>query len=274
MNVEVAVIPAAGRGTRMRPATRALPKAMLPIVDRPAVQWVVEEAVRAGAKEVFVVVDPGVGELIERHFNSQEEGPLAGLEDVTVHAVVQDVPRGLGDAVRTAEKEVGSRPFYCLLVDNLVYPDGDVLPDMASAADANSVVCLRELSTDYLARYGFIVPGEWVADSVVEVLGAVEKPGVELAPSKLGLIGRYLFSEPIFAALDHVQPGVGGELQLTDAIHAVGEQGLCRGFVAATDLLDSGTPSGYLEASTILGAAHPDFGARYRAFLTEYTEGW
>ena len=273
MEVEVAVIPAAGRGTRMRPATRALPKAMLPIVDRPAIQWVVEEAARAGAKEIFVVVDPGVGVLIERHFNSQEEGPLPGLEDVVVHPIVQDVPRGLGDAVRTAAAAVGSQPFYTLLVDNLVYPDGDVLPSMAAAADAGSVVCLRELGTEYLARYGFIVPGQWRSEQVVEVLGAIEKPGVEAAPSKLGLIGRYLFTGKIFEALDHVEPGVGGEIQLTDAINAIGEDGSCLGYVAADDLLDAGTPSGYLEASTILGAAHPDFGARYRAFVTEFTEG-
>lgn len=273
MQVEVAVIPAAGRGTRMRPATRALPKAMLPIVDRPAVQWAVEEAVRAGAKEIFVVVDPGVGVLIERHFNSQEEGPLPGLEEVAVHAIVQDVPRGLGDAVRTAANAVGSRPFFTLLVDNLVYPDGDVLPHMAGAARAGSVVCLRELGTEYLARYGFIVPGGWRDERVVEVLGAIEKPGVEAAPSKLGLIGRYLFTEAIFTALDHIEPGVGGEIQLTDAIHAVGEAGSCLGYVASDDLLDTGTPSGYLEASTILGASHPDFGPRYRAFITEFTGG-
>ncbi len=273
MEVEVAVIPAAGRGTRMRPATRALPKAMLPIVDRPAIQWVVEEAARAGAREIFVIVDPGVGVLIDRHFNSQEEGPLAGLEDVAVHAIIQDVPRGLGDAVRTAAAAVGSQPFYTLLVDNLVYPDGDVLPGMAAAADAGSVVCLRELGTEYLARYGFIVPGEWRSEQVVEVLGAIEKPGVEAAPSKLGLIGRYLFTGNIFEALDHVEPGVGGEIQLTDAIDAVGEAGSCLGYVTAEDLLDSGTPSGYLEASTILGAAHPDFGARYRAFVTDFAEG-
>lgn len=257
----------------MRPATRALPKAMLPIVDRPAVQWVVEEAVRAGAREVFVIVDPGVGVLIERHFNSQEEGPLPGLEGVAVHAIVQDVPRGLGDAVRTAARDVGSRPFFTLLVDNLVYPDADVLPSMATAAAGGSVVCLRELGTEYLARYGFIKPGEWHSDQVVDVLGAIEKPGVEAAPSKLGLIGRYLFNAAVFDALDDVQPGVGGEIQLTDAINLIGEAGTCRGYVAADDLLDSGTPSGYLEASTVLGAAHPDFGARYRAFLTEFTEG-
>jgi UTP--glucose-1-phosphate uridylyltransferase len=273
VEVDVAVIPAAGRGTRMRPATRALPKAMLPIVDRPAVQWVVEEAVRAGAKEIFVVVDPGVGVLIERHFNSQEEGPLPGLEDVVVHAIVQEVPRGLGDAVRTAASQVGSRPFFTLLVDNLVYPHGDVLPAMAAAADSGSVVCLRELGTEYLARYGFIKPGEWRDEHVVEVLGAIEKPGVEASPSKLGLIGRYLFNAAIFDALDHLEPGVGGELQLTDAINVVGEAGSCLGYVAQDDLLDAGTPSGYLESSTILGVAHPDFGARYRAFITEFTEG-
>jgi len=273
VDVEIAVIPAAGRGTRMRPATRALPKAMLPIVDRPAVQWVVEEAARAGAREIFVVVDPGVGVLIERHFNSQEEGPLAGLEEVTVHAIVQEIPRGLGDAVRTAAAAVGNQPFYTLLVDNLVHPNGDVLPSMATAAEARSMVCLRELGTEFLARYGFVVPGEWWSEQVVEVLGAIEKPGVEAAPSKLGLIGRYLFTGDIFDALDHIEPGVGGELQLTDAINAVGESGSCLGYVADADLLDAGTPSGYLEASTILGASHPDFGARYRAFITQFTEG-
>ncbi|MDH3606267.1 MAG: sugar phosphate nucleotidyltransferase [Acidimicrobiia bacterium] len=273
MELDVAVIPAAGRGTRMRPATRALPKAMLPIVDRPAVQWVVEEAARAGATDVFIIVDPGVGELIERHFNSQEEGPLPGLEHVAVRAIVQDVPRGLGDAVRTAAEAVGGRPFYTLLVDNLVYPGGDVLPGMAAASHGDSVVCLRELGTEYLARYGFIVPGEWRSEQVVEVLGAIEKPGVEAAPSKLGLIGRYLFTSAVFEALNDVEPGVGGEIQLTDAINAVGEAASCLGYVAANDLLDSGTPSGYLEASTILGAAHPDFGARYRAFVKEFTEG-
>ena len=193
MDVEVAVIPAAGRGTRMRPATRALPKAMLPIVDRPVIQWVVEEAAAAGAREVFVVVDPGVGTLIDRHFNSQEEGPLPGLEGVQVHAVVQDVPMGLGDAVGTAQAGVGSRPFFCLLVDNLVYPDRAVLPAMAEAAAAKSVVCLRELSTDYLARYGFIVPGEWLSESVVEVLGAIEKPGVEAAQmARLVPLSRFI----------------------------------------------------------------------------------
>jgi UTP--glucose-1-phosphate uridylyltransferase len=270
MDVHVAVIPAAGRGTRMRPATRALPKALLPVVDRPALQWVVEEAAVAGAREVYVVVDPGVHILVERHFNSQDEGPLPGLEEVEVHAIVQDIPRGLGDAVRLAAGEVGSRPFFCLLVDNMVPPGREVLSSMAAAANARSMVCLREYPNEFLDRYGFIVPGEWSSENVVQVLGAVEKPGREHAPSKLGLNGRYLFTAAVFDALAGVEPGVGGEIQLTDAIARLGEQGLCDGYVFDFDLLDSGTPSGYLEASTILGAAHPQWGAGYRDFLTGF----
>lgn len=272
MQVEVAVIPAAGRGTRMRPATRAVPKAMLPVVDRPAVQWAVEEAATAGANEVFVVVDPGVQVLIEKHFNSQDEGPLPGLEHVDVHPVVQDVPRGLGDAVRLAAAEVGSRPFFCALVDNMVPPGREVLGSMAGAADSRSVVCLREYAPEYLDRYGFIVPGDWRSDQVVEVRGAVEKPGVERAPSKLGLSGRYLFTSPIFDALDDVKPGFGGEIQLTDAIRLIAEAGHCDGFVFDFDLLDTGTPAGYLEASTILGAAHTTWGPGYRHFLERYVD--
>lgn len=272
MEVEVAVIPAAGRGTRMRPATRAVPKAMLPVVDRPAVQWAVEEASAAGATEIYVIVDPGVQDLIEKHFNSQDEGPLPGLEEVEVRPIVQDVPRGLGDAVRVAAKQVGNRPFFCLLVDNMVPPGREVLSSMAHAVDDRSVVCLREYAPEYLDRYGFIVPGEWRAESVVEVLGAVEKPGVEHAPSKLGLSGRYVFTSPVFDALDDVKPGFGGEIQLTDAIRLIAEAGHCDGYVFDFDLLDSGTPAGYLEASTILGSAHPRWGDSYRHFLERFVD--
>ena len=269
MQVDVAVIPAAGRGTRMRPATRAVPKALMPVVDRPAVQWVVQEAAAAGAHHIFVVVDPGVEDLIERHFNNADEGPLPGLADVVVHPVIQEVARGLGDAVRTARHAVEGRSFFCLLVDNMVRPGKDVLSPMAAAADGRSVVCLRELSAEFLERYGVIVPGETLGDGVLEVLGAVEKPGADKAPSKLALTGRYLFTEEVFWALEDTKPGVGGELQLTDAIDKLGRDGVCRGFVSDTDLLDTGVPATYLEAIAVLGTAHPELGARYRAYLRD-----
>ncbi|MGZ5383476.1 MAG: UTP--glucose-1-phosphate uridylyltransferase [Acidimicrobiia bacterium] len=265
MNVEVAVVPAAGRGIRMRPATRVVPKALIPVVDRPAIQYAVEECVRAGAREVILIVDPGVGTLAERHF--WEEGPLPGLENVTITPVVQEVPHGLGHAVLTARPEVADRPFLCVLADNIPRPGGDVLPGMAGAFDDTSVVCLRRLTPEFLERYGVIVPGAWRSEEVVEVRGAVEKPGAAHAPSDLGLIGRYLFTAEIFPILENLPAGVGGEIQLTDAISELGNAGRCLGYVASQDLLDIGNPLGLLQASTVLGLSHAEWGAEYRSYL-------
>ncbi len=259
--IDLAVIPAAGRGTRMRHATRVVPKAFLPVVDRPAVQYGVEEAARAGATEVIIVVDPGVASLVESHFSN----PLPGLEQVKVSSVTQPAPLGLGDAVLTARASADGRPFFCLLADNI--PRVDVLDRMAEAFDGTSIVSLRELDDDFLNRYGVIVPGEWRSAEVIDVRGAVEKPGVERAPSRLGLIGRYLFTAEVFDVLEKLGPGVGGEVQLTDAIDLLGRDGRCQGMVSPEDLLDVGNPAGFLEASTVLGLAHEEYGDEYRRFL-------
>jgi UTP--glucose-1-phosphate uridylyltransferase len=259
--IDLAVIPAAGRGTRMRHATRVVPKAFLPIVDRPAVQYGVEEAARAGATEVIIVVDPGVASLVESHFSS----PLPGLAHVKVSSVTQPAPLGLGDAVLSARTAVDGRPFFCLLADNI--PRVDVLDRMAAAYDETSIVSLRELDDDFLGRYGVIVPGDWRTDEVVEVRGAVEKPGVEMAPSRLGLIGRYLFTPEVFDVLENLEAGVGGEIQLTDAIDQLGRNGRCQGMISPEDLLDVGNPAGLLVATTVLGLAHEEFGNEYRRFL-------
>ena len=270
MTVEVSVVPAAGRGTRMRPATRVVPKALIPVVDRPAIQYAVEESVRAGAREVILIVDPGVGALVEQHF--WEEGPLPGLENVKITPVVQEVPQGLGDAVLTAREAVADRPFFCVLADNIPRPGGDVLPGMAEAFEDTSVVCLRRLTPEFLERYGVIIPGTWRNPEVVEVLGAVEKPGAAHAPSDLGLIGRYLFAPDVFTILENLPAGLGGEIQLTDAISELGEARRCLGFLAADDLLDVGNPLGLLEASTVLGLSHPEWGTEYGAFLNGLLE--
>jgi UTP--glucose-1-phosphate uridylyltransferase len=219
---------------------------------------------------VILVVDPGVGTLAERHF--WEEGALPGLEDIIVTPVVQEVPHGLGDAVLTARVAVADRPFFCLLADNIPRPGGDVLPGMAGAFDAVSVVCLRHLSPEFLERYGVIVPGNWRNELVVEVRGAVEKPGAG-APSDLGLIGRYIFTPEVFDILEDLPSGVGGEIQLTDAIAELGELGRCLGYVAHQDLLDVGNPLGLLEASTVLGLSHQEWGAEYRDYLAELAAG-
>lgn len=253
MSIEVAVIPAAGRGTRMRPATRVVPKALLTVIDRPAIQYAVEEAARAGATEAIVVVDLDAGHLIAQHFSL--EGPLPGLEDVRVRPVVQEEPLGLGHAVAEAAHMVAGRPFFCLLSDNLVRPGHDVLPALADGSRDGevSVVCLRPLDDDMLSKYGVVATGSDATEGYVELTGAVEKPGPEKAPSRLGLVGRYLFTPEIFGLLADAEPGVGGEIQLTDAIDALGRKGRLRGWVAPTDLLDTGTPEGLLHASIVLG---------------------
>lgn len=253
MSIDVAVIPAAGRGTRMRPATRVVPKALLTVVDRPAIQYSVEEAARAGAKEAVVVVDLDTGHLIAQHFSL--EGPLPGLEDIRLRPAVQEEPLGLGHAVFEAREMVGDRSFFCLLSDNIVRPGHDVLDALATGSDngATSVMCLRELTDEFLKKYGVVVPDSDVVDGYLELKGAVEKPGVEDAPSRLGLVGRYLFTPEIFPILEKTKPGALGEIQLTDAIDVLGKAGNMRGYIADSDLLDIGTPQGFLKATVELG---------------------
>ena len=276
MKVEVAVIPAAGHGTRMHPATRSVPNALLPVVDRPAIQWVVEEGARAGVEEFIIVVNPGAEEFLFRHFDGTgalgELDVLEGLEHVRVRSVVQDSAQGLGDAVRTARDAVDGRPFFCLLADNIVPPGGDVLASLAAVSGGRSVMCLRRVEPEMLDQYGVAVVAGAATDDVVEVVGAVEKPGLARAPSDLGFVGRYLFTAEIFDHLDRVEPGHGGEIQLTDAIASLGAAGRAIGFVASRDLLDVGTPGGYLRATTLLALADSELGDAYREFLDEVGE--
>jgi UTP--glucose-1-phosphate uridylyltransferase len=267
MSIEVAVIPAAGRGTRMRPATRVVPKALLTVIDRPAIQYSVEEAARAGAKEAVVVVDLDAGHLLAQHFNI--EGPLPGLEDIQLRPVVQEEPLGLGHAVNEAAHMVGDRPFYCLLSDNIVRPGHDVLASLGDGSrdGSVSVMCLRDLTEEFLSKYGVVVPASELEDRYLDLAGAVEKPGPINAPSRLGLVGRYLFTPEVFEILGGLEPGHGGEIQLTDAINELGARGRLRGYVAEEDLLDVGTPIGLLEASVELG--EHEFGQEFSSWLKE-----
>jgi UTP--glucose-1-phosphate uridylyltransferase len=272
MKVDVAVIPAAGRGTRMQPATRSVPKALLPVVDRPAIQWIVEEGMRAGVEEFVIVVNPGVDDLVYSHFEGMGGlDMLDGFHGVTLTWVVQKEALGLGHAVLTAAAAVDERPFFCLLGDNLAVPDREYLGSMAEASDGRSVVCLRVLDDEGVKRYGVVVSGDELADRTVEVKGAVEKPG-DAAPSRLGLVGRYLFTAEIFEHLGRLGPGLGGEIQLTDAVGTLGEAGRCLGWVADHDLLDVGTPAGYAEAVTRLALWHPEVGPGSREYLRGLSE--
>lgn len=268
MNVDVAVIPAAGRGTRMRPATNAIPKALLTVVDRPSIQWVVEEAVRAGVTEVIVVVDPNTGAMIERHF-----ADLPDTQAANVHSVVQHEARGLGDAVLRSREAVGDRPFFVLTADDLIRPRESILDHLVSSSgDVHSVVCVRELPDEVLSSKGVIVPRSTIGRNVVAMGGAVEKPTPTEAPSRLCIQGRYLFMPDVFGQLEGVGPGYGGEIQLTDAIDALARQGRCRAHVTDVEILDVGNPGGFLNANFVLATASAKYGSDLKAIMRKLLE--
>ena len=250
---EVAVIPAAGRGTRMRPATHAIPKALLPIVDRPSVQYVVEEAIDAGAREVILVVDPEGGDLIRSHFEAVDLA--VNGDEVCIRTVDQSEPLGLGHAIGCARPLTGDRPFMCLLADNVLRPGSEIMAPLLDVFDATSVVALNEVDDEGATLYGIVSVEAELSPNVFRLRGAVEKPGPHAAPSRLGLIGRYVFTSGVFDILDGLETGHGGEVQLTDAIDQLAKSDGCIGVVTGSSLLDTGRPIGMLEASAVVGMA-------------------
>lgn len=261
----------------MRPATNAVPKALLTVVDRPSIQWVVEEAARAGVREAAVVVDPEARAMVERHFRMIEGLPQLG--GIGVRTVVQSEAKGLGHAVAAGREAVGERPFFVMTADDLIRPDQDVLPRLAEASGGGSVLCLRRLPEEALSSKGVVVPGagsapgEDGAERELEVAGAVEKPPAGGAPSRLAIQGRYLFTPEVFDFLEGAEPGYGGEIQLTDAIDALGRRGRCRGYVTEVGFLDTGHARGFLEANLALASASADYGEDAKAMMKRMLEG-
>ncbi len=252
MTVDIAVIPAAGRGTRMRPATRVVPKALLTVVDRPTIQYAVEEAARAGAREAILIVDLEVGHLVHQHFANADR--LPGLEHIKIRPVVQEEPLGLGHAVLEAERVVANRPFMCILADDIVRPGRDVLPDLIEASeDGTSVVCIQEMTPEVIVSKGAVIPTSDLVDGVMSIGGAIEKPDRTSIPSLYGVLGRYVFQPEIFEHLAGLEPGRGGEIQLTDAMNRLGQEGKLKGAITDQEFLDVGNPLGLLRASIVLG---------------------
>lgn len=288
-----AVIPVAGLGTRFLPATKAVPKELLPVVDRPAIEYIVEEAVRAGLSDVLMVTGRGKG-AIEDHFDGSPEleraldakGDQQRRErvdlssDIEVHFVRQGVPKGLGHAVLCGRSHVGDEPFAVLLGDDMIDARDHLLEQMigVQAERGGSVVALMEVPRDQVSLYGCaaIDPADEGQD-VVRVTGLVEKPPVEEAPSNLAVIGRYVLHPRIFEVLEHTEPGRGGEIQLTDALlelaGADGEGAGMTGVVFRGRRYDTGDRLDYLKAVVRLGREHPEIGADFSAWLTEYVGG-
>lgn len=291
------VIPAAGMGTRFLPATKAMPKEMLPVVDKPAIQYVVEEARAAGLHEVIMITGRNKRAL-EDHFDRaseletllEEKGNFALLDSVRestglaqMHYVRQAQPRGLGDAVLTAEIFVGDEPFVVLLGDDLVDERDPILPTMIKVHEqfGGCVLALMEVSPEEISQYGVaaVVPvnPSLGLEGVVRITGLVEKPALEDAPSNYAVLGRYLLTPEIFSILRVTKPGRGNEVQLTDAIQVLTQRtdngGPVHGVIFKGRRYDTGDKLGYLQATVRLAAEREDLGPKFRAWLKDFAKG-
>ncbi|MGK5533641.1 UTP--glucose-1-phosphate uridylyltransferase GalU [Streptomyces sp. URMC 129] len=287
--ISKAVIPAAGLGTRFLPATKATPKEMLPVVDQPAIQYVVEEATAAGLTDVLMITGRNKRPL-EDHFDRNYEledalrrkGDSERLSRVqqstalaTMHYVRQGDPRGLGHAVLCAAPHVGDQPFAVLLGDDLIDPRDPLLTTMiqVQAEHGGSVVALMEVDPEQIHLYG-AASVDPVADGVLRVTGLVEKPDPADAPSNLAVIGRYVLDAGVFEVLGKTPPGRGGEIQLTDALQAMaGDSALggpVHGVVFKGRRYDTGDRADYLRSIVRLACERPDLGPEFRSWLRHY----
>jgi len=284
MPIRKAVIPAAGLGTRFLPATKAVPKEMLPVVDTPAIQYVVEEAVRAGLTDVLMITGRSKGAL-EDHFDRvvelelalEAKGDLAKLAVVQesthlgdVHFVRQGDPRGLGHAVLVAADHVGNEPFAVLLGDDLIDPRDPLLEQMIELQqrEGGSVVALMEVPHDQISLYGCAAVSG--AGDVVSITGLVEKPPVAEAPSNLAIIGRYVLPPSVFEVLRRTAPGRGGEIQLTDALQELITHEPVHGVVFRGRRYDTGDRLDYLKTVVRLASEREDLGPPLLAWLREW----
>jgi len=285
--VRKAVIPAAGLGTRFLPATKAQPKEMLPVVDKPAIQHVVEEAVRAGIRDILVITGRGkrsVEDHFDRSFELEHYLEKAGkfeqlkqmqeiAEMADIHYVRQGDPRGLGHAVSVARQHVGDEPFVVMLGDDIMTERSPVLKQMLEIHEryGRSVLALKEFARQDISSYGCVLP-EAVDDTLVRILAIVEKPRPEDAPSNLAVMGRYVFTPEIFEALERTQPGAGGEIQLTDAVALLLKEQTVYGFVFEDGRYDIGDKLDYLRATVELAIDREDLGPKFRMFLADLVQ--
>jgi UTP--glucose-1-phosphate uridylyltransferase len=285
--VRKAVIPAAGLGTRFLPATKSQPKEMVPVIDKPTIQYVVEEAVGAGITDILVITGRGK-RAIEDHFdrnfelefyleegkkNEELEQVQAISEMADIHYIRQRDPLGLGHAVSVARQHVGSEPFAVLLGDDIMVDDSKLLRSMLDCYEryGRSVVAVLEVAREDIKNYGCVSP-EAIEEDLVRIRSIVEKPKPEDAPSNLAVIGRYVFTPEIFDALDRITPGAGGELQLTDAISLLLETQTVFGYTFETGRYDIGKKIDFLRATVELALDRPDLGDEFKAFLADLVQ--
>ena len=279
--VRIAVIPAAGLGTRFLPATKAQPKEMLPIVDKPCIQYIIEEAIDSGIEDILIITGRNK-RAIEDHFDRAVElelmlkaqgkydllGLVQELSRVTIHYVRQKEPKGLGHAVLCAKHFVGDEPFAVLLGDDIMDAEVPVLKQLMDVYEdcGGSVLGVQEVPKDRVSSYGVVKPVAvkerlWRADDLVE------KPSVEEAPSRLAVLGRYIISPEIFGVLEKTEPGRGGEIQLTDALKKLSEREPVYAYEFEGRRYDVGDKQGYLEATVDFALKRPDLRDPFLRYL-------
>jgi UTP--glucose-1-phosphate uridylyltransferase len=284
--IRKAVIPAAGLGTRFLPATKSSPKEMLPVVDKPAIQYVVEEAVQAGLTDILIITGRGkraVEDHFDRNFELEYALDQAGKHELLkevqsasdladIHYVRQKDPLGLGHAVSVARNHVGHEPFAVMLPDDIMVDEGRLLRAMLDlhARESASVVALQEVAPEEISSYGCVDPVGPPRAGVVEVRRMIEKPPADEAPSNLAIIGRYVFNAGIFDMLERIEPGRGGELQLTDAMALLVETQPFFGYVCQEGRYDVGQKLDFLRANVELALDRPDLGPQFAAWLRDY----
>ncbi|MBX4270551.1 UTP--glucose-1-phosphate uridylyltransferase GalU [Clostridium estertheticum] len=264
MKVKKAIIPAAGLGTRFLPATKALPKEMLPIVDKPTMQYIIEEAISSGIEEILIITGRNK-KSIEDHFdksleleleleNKHKEGLLKQVRDISnmvnIHFIRQKEPKGLGHAINCARSFVGNEPFAVMLGDDIVDAKTPCLKQLMDCYDKNrtTILGVQKVAKENVDKYG-IVDGVQISDRVYKVNNLVEKPGVEVAPSNIAILGRYIITPEIFDILDNTLPGKGNEIQLTDALKTLISRQDMYAYVFEGRRYDVGDKLGFLEAT-------------------------
>jgi UTP--glucose-1-phosphate uridylyltransferase len=289
LTVRKAVIPAAGLGTRFLPATKAQPKEMIPVIDKPGIQYIIEDAVRAGIEDILVITGRGKSS-IEDHFDRSLElehhleaaGKLDELAEVRaigemaeVHFVRQKEPLGFGHAVAVARAHVGDEPFVVMVGDEIVPEriEGEkpFLGRMLESYEHTgaSVVAVQRMPMSEISSYGVVDPAEWEAEDLVRMKGMVEKPPAGEAPSDLAAVGHYVFSSDIFDAIDETSAGVGGEIQLTDAINQLAQEQSVYAYVHDGPIYDVGKKLDYLKATIELALRRDDLAKPLKDFMNE-----
>jgi UTP--glucose-1-phosphate uridylyltransferase len=285
MQIRKAIIPAAGLGTRFLPATKAMPKEMLPIIDKPSIQYIVEEAVASGIEDILIVTGKGK-RAIEDHFDSYYEleqnllqkGKLDLLSEVQkaseltdIHYIRQKEPRGLGHAIWCARKFIGNEPFAVLLGDDIVRSEVPCLKQMKDVFQrvGRSVLAVQKVPHGEVNRYGIVDPGQDAdpSASVLPVRGVVEKPSPDRAPSDIAIMGRYILTPAIFDLLETQDTGAGGEIQLTDAISRLLQYEAVYAYRFEGKRYDTGEKLGYLKTIVDFALDRPDLSEPFRRYL-------